>query len=284
VLTREWGTRVRDSSILVTSGGVLIRTGETLRLLSKDFVELGKVPLPHPDPGEEWEVRVSASRRSVLLNYHNEDWGKKVNVSRFVVLDGETFEVKRTWTESPALHNRYSVSDTAIATDEHLHTPEHIFVSEFGKSRWEPVWEKSERSCAGPAVLAFVTDNSFVYGCRQFSFVSGGQVLMSESFDKGERPVSGKVSVTPDGKRVAISLQRIKGGFFDTERHLAALRVAVYDLFSKRRILTVDVAPLPKNDYDFALSPDGSKLAILNDRKVLVYSVPVQPIEKADWR
>jgi hypothetical protein len=44
----------------------------------------------------------------------------------------------------------------------------------------------------------------------------------------------------------------------------------------------VDVAPLPRNDYDFALSPDGAKLAVLNDRTVSVYSVPAQSTERTD--
>jgi len=57
---------------------------------------------------------------------------------------------------------------------------------------------------------------------------------------------------------------------------LTGTRIAVYDLFQKKRILNVTVDPLPKNDYDFALSPDGSELAILDDREVSVYSVPIQ--------
>jgi hypothetical protein len=39
-LTQEWGTRARDSSIWVTSGGILVRTGEVMRFYSPDFVEL----------------------------------------------------------------------------------------------------------------------------------------------------------------------------------------------------------------------------------------------------
>ncbi len=279
VFTREWGTRVRDSSILVSSGGILVRTGEELRLLSRDFVEFRKWALPHPNPSEGWELRVSASRQTVLVNYYNQEWKRKLNVSRFEVLDGKTLDTRLTWTESPALHMKlYSVSDIAIAIDDHLHTPEHIFVSQFGSKKWEPVWQKSERYCASSAVLALVTDNSFVYACKEFSFVSRGQVLMSERFDKGEHPVQAKLDVTQDGRFVAISLERIKGGSLDTERHTAALQIAVYDLYLKKRILTVDIAPLPRSDFDFALSPNGSKLAILNDRKASVCSVPLQPI------
>jgi hypothetical protein len=38
-----------------------------------------------------------------------------------------------------------------------------------------------------------------------------------------------------------------------------------------KRVLALDVMPLPKNIYAFALSPDGSKLAILHDDIVSLY-------------
>jgi hypothetical protein len=54
---------------------------------------------------------------------------------------------------------------------------------------------------------------------------------------------------------------------------LMAMYVIVYDLSLKKRSLNVEVTPLPKNDYDVALSPEGSRLAILNDRRVAVCSI-----------
>jgi hypothetical protein len=49
IVSKEWGTRVRGSAIQVTSGGVLVRTGELLRLYSRDFVHLRELALPLPD-------------------------------------------------------------------------------------------------------------------------------------------------------------------------------------------------------------------------------------------
>ncbi|HKF03622.1 MAG TPA: hypothetical protein VKB49_14990, partial [Candidatus Sulfotelmatobacter sp.] len=90
--------------------------------------------------------------------------------------------------------------------------------------------------------------------------------------------VLAKKAVAQKEQRVAVSLHTV-----EVKKHLltepssraTAIHIAVYDLSQKKRILTVSVAPLPKNDYDFALSPDGSKLAVLNDRRASVYSVPV---------
>jgi len=52
--------------------------------------------------------------------------------------------------------------------------------------------------------------------------------------------------------------------------------LVLYDLHLRKRVLNLNITPLPELDYDFALSPDGSKLAVLNVRNVSVYSVPVQ--------
>ncbi len=105
---------------------------------------------------------------------------------------------------------------------------------------------------------------------------------MTDGFDKGES-LDRKIAIAQNGQAVAVSANRRKGtDFWDTGKgiRLVATRLVVYDLSLKKPVLTVDVAPLPKNDYDFALSPDGSELAILNDRKVSVCSVPVQPAER----
>jgi hypothetical protein len=61
----------------------------------------------------------------------------------------------------------------------------------------------------------------------------------------------------------------------ETERMLAT-GIQVFDLLLKKRVVIADVSPLPKYDYGFALSADGSKLAILNDRRVTVCRVAVQ--------
>jgi hypothetical protein len=294
LLSREWGTRSEGTAIVVHHGGVIVRTGDTLRVLSNDFVELQKAPLQDPDPGDadvtiDWDIFVSASRRSVLFNHYQVDWEKKASLSQYNVLDGDTFEVREAWEEVPALHHMsISVSDKAVAYVKHVPRRDRIFISEFGSRKWKPLWERSGEACYDSNVFALIADKSFIYACREFSFVSGGQVLMREKFGKGERPVNAKLSVADNGRFIAISLSRIsvnlRGVDLDPIESLSELRVVVYDLVLKKRIQTIEISPLPRQYYDFALSPDGSRLAILNDRTVSVCELPRQPREtqKAD--
>jgi len=90
--------------------------------------------------------------------------------------------------------------------------------------------------------------------------------------------LAGKFAFSSNGRFVAFCLAQMevkKHIFSESSVHTIGRNIAVYDLSAKKTVLTVSVAPLAKNDYDFALSPDGDKLAVLNDRRVSVYLVPV---------
>lgn len=271
--SKEWGTSAHESFIQDASGGFLVRTGNLLRFYSKDLAEVQQMPLPHPDPYEGWEVRTSPSGKTILVNHYIREKKRRLDVSRFELLDGSTFQVKQSWTESPSLKEGdvYSISDTAMIKHQYDHGTYYTILSQFGSKLWKPVWKESEENCGS----TFVTDGLFVFGCRQLSLVTTkGAVLMMDSFGKGESR-NWKIATAQNGQALAISLNRSKGtDFWDTGKgiRLVATHLVVYDLFRKTRVLTVDVDPLPKNDYDFALSPDGSKLAVLNDHKVSVYS------------
>jgi hypothetical protein len=101
-----------------------------------------------------------------------------------------------------------------------------------------------------------------------------GEVLMTDHFTKGEGKSAG-ITVARDGSRAAVMVENFRDTL-DTGGHVVSLRVVVYDLPQRRRIMTVPVAPPPKRDYDIALSPDGSRLAILSDHTLSVYPVPAQ--------
>ncbi|MGB8542668.1 MAG: hypothetical protein WCD49_13625 [Candidatus Acidiferrales bacterium] len=102
---------------------------------------------------------------------------------------------------------------------------------------------------------------------------------MTEPLDKDEYTtmdmISPHFSVAPseNGKFAAVPISHISGIALDMA-HDTARRVMVFNLSRRMRVLTVAMTPLTKVHYSIALSPDGSKLAILNDKQVSVYSVP----------
>jgi hypothetical protein len=97
---------------------------------------------------------------------------------------------------------------------------------------------------------------------------------MNDRFQKGEKiGLHTKFALPHDGNSLALSLENERD-FWDTGGRLIAIRIAVYNLSSQKRVMVFNVNPLPTTDFDFALSPNGSKLAVLNDRDVSVYAVP----------
>jgi hypothetical protein len=276
VLAKELGARPRDTWVYSTAGGLVIRAGSSLKFFKKDFSEAGQISLSDENPYGRWEIRFSPSGKTILLNHYIRQRSKNIDFSQFQVIDGTTFKTTSSWTESPALSDsRYSVSDYLVAELRAMQTPARFMISKFGTKTWNKVWETTDQ-CVSRARL--VADDQFVYVCREFLSVSlDGKSLMSDHFMHGETVgPSFKFSVGQNRKTVALSMENISDPT-DTGGQLRAIRVVVYDLCARKSILSVSISPVPIIDFDFELSPDGTKLAILNDRTVSVYSVPSAP-------
>jgi hypothetical protein len=166
----------------------------------------------------------------------------------------------------------FASSNTAIAINENQRRPSHIILPTFNDTVWKHLWNVPETGCVGR--FTFVDDTTIATVCKRLWLVPvTGQPVLVESFQKGEGlgPHS-KFSVSQDGKSLATLLENF-GDPWDTGIHVKAMHIAVYDFRTNKRRITIEITPLPKTDFDLALSPDGSKLAILNDRTVTVYSI-----------
>lgn len=151
LVTRDWGTRANESSVQVVNGGVLIQTGGTLRLLSRDLEESEEVTVPMAagDPSQ-WDrsiVSVSVTGKTLMVNR----FSQKKNVSRFDVLDGTTLKPKYSWYESPPLYGLYSISDFGIASADS--DQQRIIVEEFASKHWNRVRDNVKLGCVGIPTL-----------------------------------------------------------------------------------------------------------------------------------
>jgi hypothetical protein len=276
-LRREEATRALDTAVFATAAGLLVKTGSLMKLFSADLAQERDVSFSI-NRNSGIRLSVSATGKTIMLNDVVQDSLKRFH-SHFTVLDAAMAKVGYSWNESPPLYHHYSISDEGIAAVNLA--GDFIAVAGFGTSKWTRVGEPAGL-CASINMPTLYSDQQFIYGCDKLIAMSiDGHVLMTDSFPSGDTS-SDKTTVARDGRFVAVSLNTIeikKHFLAESSVRVTATHIVVYDLILKKQILSANIDPLPKNDYDFALSPDGSKLAILNDRNVSVCSVPVQPIE-----
>lgn len=263
--TKDWNARLYDSWIQTISGGLLVRTGRAVKFVSKDLVELKTRPLG--DSSANDRLSVSPTRKTVLLNHYDKE------SSHFEVFDGNSFELRTAWEQEPPLRNLYSISDSTIAAANHDQS--RIILGEFGGQNWRTLDTAFKPGCVN--VPTFISENLLVNaacGHEISLFSTTGQILMTAKLGNDETVDGDKIIAAPNGRFMAAAIVKGKGGgFFDTNVHRTGCRIAVYDLRLQQEAWSADLCPSPNSNYDFAFSPNGSKLAILTDRKVSVFRI-----------
>jgi hypothetical protein len=290
ILNREWGTRLHSTAVQVTTGGVLVKTGGIVKMYSRDFSQARDLPFAL-DPNGNYFTSVSATGKTIVISHY---FQKDHNyISHINVVDASTSKIRSSWDQYPPIFH-FSMSDERFVTahDGVVATTEF---DSTGGSKVVAVLAALKQGCAaggvGPSVVS--DDLMVLRDCNEVLVLTAAGVSSALDPFNGRGStaasaarctpynagISGKVAVASGGARfVALTLPALKIKkplLAEWRTCLEGLQIVVYDLTLKQSMLRVSVDPLPKNDYDFALSPDGSKLAILNDRNVSVYSVPV---------
>jgi hypothetical protein len=83
--------------------------------------------------------------------------------------------------------------------------------------------------------------------------------------------------VSTDGQRVVLPTCHVEGGVaaLDIGGHGVLKTILIYDVSSHDKSFALEVkGPKTKHDMQFAMSPDGSKLAVLNSETVQVFQLP----------
>jgi hypothetical protein len=282
---RDWGTRAHDSAVQATRAGVLVKTGSIVRLYSPDFAEVRGLPLSI-DANTPFSTSVSWSGRTIIIDRLPP---KSLDAfsEHFDVLDASSLRIRYSWDQSPPLYGGYSISDIGIVAA--TANGKVISYAPFGNSRWDVILDDQNQTCVGDHP-ALITDQTFLIHCKELTVLTNAGVSYSLPIDHSriekasaktcqpyDSSAVSKTSVASDSPVVALALPVLS-----TSRRflrepticLSGLQVVGYDLDQRKEILALNVDPVPKNDYDFALSPDGSKVAILNDRTVTVYALP----------
>jgi hypothetical protein len=109
---------------------------------------------------------------------------------------------------------------------------------------------------------------------------SDGQVKFRPEMEKHESAGSLWVPIRSSqrGDRIAVDMFTARGANqrLDLSGHLTARHIAIYDTEAGKQLASISVNPKHRYRFEFDLSPDGSRLAILEDDVLKV--VELQPI------
>ncbi len=251
------------TSVMVNSDGQLIvLTGDSLRLYNRDFSVTKERLLPTGEH-QAWTVRESPSLKTLGLVHYSRPF------EHFEALSSTSLALLRGPIEDHLLPI-FSISDIALVKPDPQQR--NIFIRDFSGG-WQVLPLHSSKECVSNPM--FVNESEVVNACGHEVLLlsTSGKVVMRDGVTKKEH-LEELMSVTPDGRFVALSAMQTKGGFMDyTNIKRGRTRILVYDTVLRTRVCSVFVDPIPQKDYDFALAPDGSTLVVMTDSQLKGYSI-----------
>ena len=289
--TRQWEALQRELGMQTTyAGKFIVRTRQEMELYSQAFEKLAEYPLPDTrrPVWEDWEVYATPNRKHLVVAHFLDrdltlDW-----------LDSETLVSQRRW-HAPsgefglgADKDKDKIHDTSnkriVAVQKERKVEEygafaaddcHVFVGD-GDRPLRKILERP-RSCpvGGAAGSQWVNEEVLFLPTLQgvLFFDAEGRELLTESLEKNELAYHGRSSL--DGRWFVVPIVQSKGGFdlLDIGPHLVLKRLQIYEIRDELRVLRhADAKVNTKNVVSFALSPDGTRLAVIRRSDIELYA------------
>lgn len=279
--TQAWPSESRLARIVAANEGKFVtQRGTTLTLHSSDGKELNTLRLPQePQTQNGWNARPSPTGKSIL--FEDSDW-RTISPKSWILVSADDLKVVRSWKVEQT--GPVGISDSTIAMTACMFPEYHCepnlkvrglatdwkIIAPMEKSGWVRFpW--------------FVNDDTFFLsgtpGTPWKLLQSGGKVILSE-----DPPFGGGGPVSSSGEqRFILPFFKSKGGFaaLDIGAHGELTTISVYDAPFRERsyVLVVKGPKIRAGVVQLALSPDGSKLAIL-DEKETVYVFQLPPLKR----
>ncbi len=270
---RTWGNAGNWNALLpLENGNFLIQDNEWVKIYSGELKEIASKKLEVPG---DLLPRFSASPSGHSL-YEFQDWydAHRGWLTRIDLLDPATLLTKQSKV-TPG-HQYETVSDNQVV---YLPTAFkgalHLFVFRTDNSAPAKRPELFDQSSSTAKPLA-------KSGCESATFINNAVLVISgdcpslmlirsgeevAEINSPDYRIGGQIRPSSDGERFAFSRTRMK----ERPSRITYLELCVYDLAARRIIFTTAVFPLPQHKFAFAISPDGSLLALQIDGLLRVW-------------
>jgi hypothetical protein len=267
--TASW---TENSIFFGPTGGLLVRTGEKVRLFSAKMELVTERALsPTKDsPIISWKISRSPDASNFLFyNFRREQ-------TSIELVDSLNLALMSSCPFNP--YDRVtSVSDQSISFEAPSPANDHLLrktiVSKVcGPIQYEYTWHGE------PLHAVLVADKGLLLAgtSSQIKFVGPGgkQVLWEDSFEKHHDQVTDNVQTSADGEILVVVVKTFSGSrLLDSSLHLKRERLVVYRTGDGKRLKEIEVHPEAPLVFGFSLSSDGKTLAVLADENVHLISI-----------
>ena len=265
----DWPTHGHDSSISVThAGDLLVRRDNLLQVFSPEGKLLAGLWITKLGVDSVMMFTMSPAVETIAVAASSVDANGRLFAGSGA-LDARNLHMVNKW---PSESGLWSIAASPLAAAQTVGSGPELEVRDFKTAQWQKVAKSNDRSIFQPV---FVSDSEFAVP------IEDSVEMFNISGDRAAKfpcPNALKVAVSRDGgvlvamcvrNRVgATSILPTYGGQF------GVITFEVYRLSPQQLLGAVTEAMSPAFRYDFALSPSGSRLAVVDNLKVSVYEVP----------
>lgn len=274
--THAWPSESRIAGVVAVNDGQFVtQTGTTLTLYSSDSNELKKLSLPAPpEDVKGWYAHPSPAGRNVLFAT-----GIPMTTSPqpWIWIDTQTLQIVRSWMEVQS--GSFGISDNTVAMAAcyywEYHCQPNLEVRGVS-TEWKTI-AQIEKQPGGGGPHFINNDTLFLSGAPWKLLNTDGKVVLTEADSKGGAPIT-----SAGGQRFVVPSFKVVGRVeaLDIGGHGELKSISVYDAPFHERSYELDVkgpkirSISNKSVADLALSPDGSKLAILYEESIYLFQLP----------
>jgi hypothetical protein len=271
--TQAWPSESRLAGIVTANDGRFVtQTGTTVTLYSSDAKELKKLSLPPPPQNlNGWNAHPSPTGKNIL--FENSDW-RTTSPKSWIWVNADDLQIVRSWKEEQS--GRVEISDSTIAMTTCMFPEYHCDPSLKVRglaTEWKTIAPIEKLGWVW-APQFVDSETLFLPGMPWKLLQTDGKTVFTES-----APFGGSMAITSaSGQRFVVPFFQSKGGVaaLDIGAHGELKTISVYDApFHARSYKLGMIGPKIKDQgTQLALSPDGSKLAILYDESVYLFQLP----------
>lgn len=264
-----WPVQGRGVTVRVTHGSeLLVQRGNLLQLISTEGKPGAALRLVKVSPSDQTLVNLSSAVDPIVVVESSDIPGEKT-VNGVAILDSRNLEVLADFHDNGESWNIAASSKAVVRTSD---GGSRLELKEFSGGKLPETWKTIWSGTRGDSRPVFLNEENL-------AFAVANVVLLFKATGKPTERIECnhalRLRAARDGNAVGAVCPRVKGkrvGVFPGEVPSNGIEVYRLSPFGPRE--TVPLDPNLDAGFDFALSPDGSKVAVIDRMHLTVHELP----------